>query len=102
MNNTGVIQVRISNALRKASEKRADELGLSSVQEAIRLFLHGFTTNKLSLGVISEEFPAEEVKLSTKARKRYAQIESDLNRSKNRVVFENPEDALTWLTRSLK
>lgn len=94
MNNTSVIQVRLREDLREAAERRASELGLSSVQEAIRLFLHGFTTRKVGLGVTVE---AEEVKLSAKAKKRWAEMEADLNAKRNVEEFDDPKEAMSWL-----
>ena len=102
MSNTAVIQVRLPNTLRKASEKRAEEMGLSSVQEAIRLFLHGFVEKRVGLGLVSEKFPPEKVVLSKRAEKRFARIEDDIKHNRNLVSFDDPEKALRWLTQSGK
>jgi antitoxin component of RelBE/YafQ-DinJ toxin-antitoxin module len=101
MDNTAVIQVRLPTELKEASEKRAGEVGLSSVQEAIRMFLHSFVNKRVGLGIIPE-IKTEEVKLTKTAKKRYAEIEQDLDEKKNTVAFEDPEKALEWLIKSIK
>lgn len=102
MSNTDVIQVRIPSALRAASERRALEEGLSSVQEAIRIFLKGFVEKRVGLGVVTEKFPTEEMVLSKRAEERFAKIDDDIKHNRNLVSFDDPEEAARWLTQSSK
>ncbi|OGV96952.1 hypothetical protein A2W24_02395 [Microgenomates group bacterium RBG_16_45_19] len=102
MDNTSVIQVRLPESLREASEKRAGEVGLSSVQEAIRLFLKGFVEKRVGLALVPEKFPPEKVVLSKAAQKRFARIENDLDEGRNTISFDDPQEALKWLIQSSK
>lgn len=68
MNNT-VLQVPLTKELRQKSEIAASKAGFSSLQEAVRLFLHQFCQDKVSFS-----FNTPKVKLSPKNEKRYLQM----------------------------
>lgn len=96
MSTTQTIQVRLPAALKLKSEKRAKDLGFSSVQEAIRVFLSSFATGKVRPGIVLDSTD-EYVALSTKAKKRYANLEQDVKLGKNIRTFSSSEDTLKWL-----
>lgn len=48
-------------------------------------------------GKKKEQFPAEYVKLSLCAKKRYQKIDEDIKKGKNIYSFNNPDDALSFL-----
>jgi hypothetical protein len=51
MNNTSVIQVRLPLDWRVQGEKRAEEAGFSSLQDAIRLWIKQFVDGMLTIRV---------------------------------------------------
>lgn len=102
MNTTTVLQVRVPVELRTRSEIRAEELGFTSVQEAIRVFLSSFSIGKVRPGIVSDvslEGEGEFVELSNAARLRYKKTLDDLDRGKNSHDFSNPQQALAWLNK---
>lgn len=96
MSSTQTIQVRLPAALKLKSEKRAKDLGFSSVQEAIRVFLSSFAAGKVRPGIVLDSTD-EYVALSAKAKKRYANLERDVKLGKNMHTFSSSEDTLKWL-----
>lgn len=71
MNKT-ILQVPISQALRRDAEKQALEQGFSSLQEAVRVFL-----KKLAQGAMGITFE-ETVQLSAKNARRYDKMIDDI------------------------
>ena len=96
MSTTQTIQVRLPAALKIKSEKRAKDLGFSSVQEAIRVFLSSFAAGTVRPGIVVDSTD-EYIALSTKAKKRYANLEQDVKLGKNIHTFSSSEDTLKWL-----
>lgn len=92
MNNT-VLQVPLSVDLREKSEKAAVDMGFSSLQEAVRLFL-----KKLSLNQMVVTFAMPEIKLSAKNDRRYDKMikkyEEDPSKYRS---FTNVDDMMKYL-----
>jgi antitoxin component of RelBE/YafQ-DinJ toxin-antitoxin module len=86
MNNT-VIQIPITKELRQKSETAANSAGFSSLQEVIRLFLHQFSQQKITLF-----FDTPKIKLSPKSEQRYLKIISDYQKNKNIVSTNSVDD----------
>jgi hypothetical protein len=88
-----VLQIPMDMALRKSAEKVALEQGFSSVQEAVRLFLHQLKDN-----VILFQYSAPKtVVLSAKAAKRYDKIIADMNNGNQSGPFETVEELMAQL-----
>ena len=86
MNNT-VIQIPLTKELRQKSEAAASNAGFSSIQEVIRLFLHQFSQQKISLS-----FNTPKIKLSPKSEQRYLKIVADYQKNKNIVSTSSTDD----------
>jgi antitoxin component of RelBE/YafQ-DinJ toxin-antitoxin module len=86
MNNT-ILQIPMPLELREKSEKVANDLGFSSLQEAIRVFLKKFSQKEI---VVSFDIP--QVKLSAKNEKRYLKIVEDYKNNKNIVRTNTTKD----------
>lgn len=92
MNNV-TLQVPVSREIKLAAQKRATEMGFSSLQEAVRIFL-----SKLSAGLIDIGFEEKEVKLSKKAIKRYDKMTDDIESGKVKTLsFTNVDDMMQYL-----
>jgi len=92
MNNT-VLQVPLSTDLREKSEKAAVDMGFSSLQEAVRLFL-----KKLSLNQMVVTFAIPEIKLSAKNERRYAKTEANFEKNKSKYrSFTKIDDMMKYL-----
>ena len=86
---TTILQVPIEKAFRNDVSKVVEEMGFSSLQDYIRLFLK--KTLKGEVGVSIERFPA--VKLSAKNAKRYDKMVDDVLSGKEKVKkFDNVDD----------
>jgi antitoxin component of RelBE/YafQ-DinJ toxin-antitoxin module len=96
MSTTQTIQVRLPATLKLKSEQRAKDLGFSSVQEAIRVFLSSFAAGKVRPGIVAED-AQEYVSLSAKGKKRWGTIEQDIAQGKNIHPLNSPQDTLKWL-----
>ena len=86
MSNKTILQVPIDINLRDQAVAAAEDLGFSSLQETIRVFLR-----KLANKSISVSFEETE-KLSPKAEKRYAKMIKDYEEGKNIIHCENVDD----------
>lgn len=92
MNNT-VLQIPMSLELREKSEKAATNMGFSSLQEAVRVFLQKFSRQEI---VISFDIP--QIKLSTKNEKRYLKMIEDYKNNKDKYKsFNNVDDMMKYL-----
>lgn len=93
MNKT-IIQVPIDKKIKEKAALVAADMGFSSLQETIRLFL-----TKLSQKSVHIRFNIEPdyIELSPKARVRYGQRERDLKEDKNLKSFTAEDEALRWL-----
>lgn len=90
MNNT-ILQVPIKKDVRKRAATVAEEMGFSSLQEAVRVFL-----NKLAVGEMNIRFE-ETVQLSPRATKRYDKILDDIKKGKNLYEAKDVDDLMRQL-----
>lgn len=97
MNNTSVLQVRLPIELRNAAEAKAQDMGLSSLQDAVRVFLKRMIAGDYAIGLVKQ--PDEQITLTPKASKRFSKMITDFKHDQNVVAFDDPQDALTWLKR---
>lgn len=72
-----LLQVPLTPLLRTNATKVAEELGFSSLQEVVRIFLTKFAAGKVALSL------QETVPLSAKSEKRYEKMERDFIAHKN-------------------
>lgn len=92
MNNQTILQVPIDVSLRNQALKVAEELGFSSLQETIRVFLRKLANR--SLTVTFEETET----LSPAAERRYAKMIKEVESGKVKTEsFDNVEDLMTHL-----
>ena len=90
MNRT-VLQIPIDVALRKKAEEQARELGFSSLQEAIRVFLKQFAQKKLGIIFGKSE---EVIQLSKRAIKRYDKMIDEIESGKVKTEAFTDVDSL--------
>ncbi len=84
-----IIQVPVSKSLRDQAAKAVEELGFSSIQESIRLFLTQMADRSLSFS-----FKPKPVQLSPKAIKRYNKAIDDIKSGKEKLFTANSVDEL--------
>lgn len=88
-----IIQVPVSKSLRDQALEAVEELGFSSIQESIRLFLTQLADRSLSIG-----FKPKAVRLSPKAIKRYDKMAKDIESGKEPVTsFKSTKELLDHL-----
>lgn len=75
-----VVQIPVSTDLRDSAHQMAISQGFSSLQEAMRVIMHRFSSGTLRVDVYSEPAP---VKLSKDAINRYNKMDQDLTKGKN-------------------
>ena len=90
MSNT-ILQVPVSKDLRNQAAVMANEMGFSSLQEAVQLFMA-----KLASGTVEVTFQ-EPVRLSPRAVKRYEKMISEMEQGKNTYVAHNVKDFMSQL-----
>lgn len=86
------LQIPIPEELKISAQEAALEQGFSSVQDAVRIFLH-----KLSQRAIDIVFAPKPEKLSSKAEKRYLKMLHDVKAGKNWYEANSAEDFLRQL-----
>lgn len=89
-----VVQIPVSTDLRDSAHQMALSQGFSSLQEALRVIMHRFSSGTLRVDVYSEPAP---VKLSAKAIKRYDQMTKDFQSGKNMSKVANIEELMAQL-----
>lgn len=86
--NSTILQVPISKGLRDEAATAATNLGFSSLQEAVRVFLAQLPTQTVKIS-----FEPKPIQLSTKAIKRYNKIIDEIDSGKADLVsFGNVDD----------
>ena len=85
---TITLQVPMSRKIRDMATKAALDQGVSSLQEAVRIFATRLAKNQTSISL--EQFPA--VKLSAKNENRYAKMDEDFKSGKNVLVAHSIEE----------
>ena len=88
-----ILQVPMSEELRKSAEKAAIDMGFSSLQETVRILLKKLSTNKLKMDI----YDIDEPQLSQRAIKRYNKIAKEIDEGKNIYKPKNSKDMFEWL-----
>lgn len=91
--NRVVLQVPLSPSLRKNAEKQAQVQGFSSLQDAVRMYLHKLASKAIQVR-FQEQIP---VRLSPAAAKRYDKMDEDYKKGENIFVAENVNDLMDQL-----
>lgn len=83
----------MSLELRQKSEKTAADLGFSSLQELVRIFLNQFSRQQITLS-----FNIPEIKLSAKNEKRYLKMVEDYSKKPSEFKsFSSVDDMMKYL-----
>lgn len=83
-----ILQVPVDKSLRDRAASKAQKMGFSSLQEAVRVFL-----NKIAAGEVNVKFE-ETVQLSPKAVKRYNKIIDEIESGKVKSKAFTDTDSL--------
>jgi antitoxin component of RelBE/YafQ-DinJ toxin-antitoxin module len=87
-----IVQVPMSLELKKRAEEASSDLGFTSVQEVIRVFLRSLSRKEVAVSV---GYPEE--KLSAKAIKRYNSIAKEIEEGKGIHQPKNDEEFFDML-----
>lgn len=91
--NSTILQVPIDKNLRNTAARAATNLGFSSLQEAVRVFLAQLPTQAVKIS-----FEPKPIQLSAKAIKRYDKIIDELDSGKADLVsFESVDGMMKYL-----
>ncbi len=90
MDNRVILQVPLPKSLKERAELVSADYGFSSLQEIIRVILTKLSRRELTVDVT----PSEYIKLSPKAKKRYAKMTEDFRKGKNIKSFDSMEDLI--------
>lgn len=86
-----VLQIPIDATLRREAEKQALAQGLSSLQEAVRIFLRKLAERRIG---ISLEEAEEAVQLSPRAIRRYNKMTEDFKKGRNIHTAKSVDDLM--------
>ena len=93
MHSTTIIQVPVDKSLRVRASAVATAQGFSSLQEAIRIFLHQFSTRAISV-----KFEPTPVQLSRRAIQRYNNMVDDVEEGRvTPISFEDIDEMMDYL-----
>ena len=87
--NTTNLQIPLSKDLKMSAQQAAFDMGFSSLQELIRLFLKRVSAQTIHVSFVEEEY------LSPKAEKRYMKMEKDIEKEKNHTKTNSIEELFT-------
>lgn len=90
-----VLQVPMSMDLRTAAAAAADDLGFSSLQEAVRILLKKLAKRQMTMGIEEMAIP-----LSPAAERRYLKMTEDFENNKNVYSAKNVDDLMLQLNAS--
>ena len=88
-----ILQIPMSEELKKSAEKAAMDMGFSSLQETIRVLLKKLSANKLKVDI----YDVDEPQLSPRAIKRYEKIIKDIEAGKNITKTDNLDELFKML-----
>lgn len=88
-----ILQIPMPEELKKSAEKASNDMGFSSLQEAIRVLLKKLATNKLQIDV----YDVDEPQLSAKAISRYNKIAKEIEAGKNITKTDNLDELFKML-----
>ena len=92
MNNKTILQVPIDISLRDQASKAAEDMGFSSLQETVRVFLKKLANKSLTVSFEKTE------ELSSTAEKRYARMIREVESGKVKTMsFDNVDDLMRHL-----
>jgi antitoxin component of RelBE/YafQ-DinJ toxin-antitoxin module len=83
-----VVQTPMDKRLRDSAAKAVQELGLSSLQEAFRIYAKKLAERKVSINIIEVEY------LSPEAEKRYLRMDEDFKKGKDVKSFKNVDELM--------
>jgi len=86
-----VLQIPVSKNLRLEAETTANNLGFSSLQEIIRIFIAKLAAKKIEISF------QEVASLSPKAEKKYLEIIKDVNKGENITNTKNLTELFSLL-----
>lgn len=86
------LQVPVSKELKVAAQQSALDMGFSSLQEALRIFLHD-----LAQKTVDVVFAPKEIVLSEKAEKRYLNMIKDIKKDKGWYKAKDADDLIHQL-----
>ena len=93
MNGTTVLQIPMTRARRDGAVRAAKEMGFSSLQETVRVFLKQLEERFLTLS-----FEPRAEQLSPRAIKRYNKIIDEIDSGKAELKsFDNVDDMFSYL-----
>lgn len=90
---TTTLQVPLSKSLKSSATSVAKEIGFSSLQDFVRLVLTKLAHRELTVEVT----PAEYVRLSPAAKRRYANMKEDFRTGRNIYHAKDVDDLLKHL-----
>lgn len=88
-----ILQIPMSEELKKSAEKAARDMGFSSLQETVRILLKKLSTNKLKMDI----YDIDEPQLSQRAIKRYNKIAKEIDEGKNITSTNNLDELFKML-----
>lgn len=91
------MQIPVDPQVRKKAEREAENLGFSSLQDAVRLYLKKLADKRIRVE-LEERKPA--VQLSPKAIKRYNKILDDIEKGKNLYHAKDIDELMRQLNES--
>ncbi len=86
-----VLQVPLPRPLRMSALNVARDMGFSSLQEVVRVFLHKLANRQITISF------QESIPLSQASEKRYARIENDFKLNKNVYTAKDVNDLISQL-----
>lgn len=92
-----ILQIPVDPQVRKKAEREAENLGFSSLQDAVRLYLKKLADKRIRVE-LEERKPV--VQLSPKAIKRYNKILDDIEKGKNLYHAKDIDDLMRQLNES--
>lgn len=90
--NTITLQVPVNKAIRLSAQKAANNLGFSSLQDAVRLFLANLAAGKLTAS-FSESYPDEVLTPAQEKilEKKYQEVKKEIARGEYQTVHSARE-----------
>jgi antitoxin component of RelBE/YafQ-DinJ toxin-antitoxin module len=89
--NTTNLQIPLTKDLKMTAQQAAFDMGFSSLQELVRIFLKKISTQTIQINFVEEE------RLSTKAEKRYMKMIAGIKSGKGWYEAKNVNDLMRQL-----
>lgn len=91
-----ILQVPVDKEVRDRALSTASDMGFSSLQEAVRIFLRKLADKEMAIRVEEKE---KAVQLSPRAIKRYDKISEDFKKGRNIYTAKDVEDLIRRLNK---